>query len=68
MTELLPPVVDTPAVAHRSVRKLPADEVAAAALRGTFAGVAEVRPGIVRALPLMLRLMPALVLHLVARS
>jgi len=68
VTELLPPVVDTPAVAHRSVRKLPVDGVAAAALRGSFAGVAEVRPGIVRALPLMLRLMSALTSRLVARS
>lgn len=68
VTELLPPVVDTPAVAHRSVRKLSADAVAQAALRGSFAGVAEVRPGIVRVLPLLLRLMPALALRLVARS
>ena len=68
VTELLPPVVDTPAVAHRSVRKLRVDDVARSALRGAFAGTAEIRPGIVRALPLMLRLMPTLVSRLVARS
>jgi uncharacterized oxidoreductase len=66
VTELLPPVVDTPAVAHRKVTKLPAEAVAALALRGTLAGRAEVRPGVVRFLPLLLRLAPGFAERLVA--
>lgn len=68
VTELLPPVVDTPAVAHRKVAKLSADEVATAALRGALAGCEEVRPGAVRWLPLLLRLAPGRAERLVAGS
>jgi uncharacterized oxidoreductase len=68
VTELLPPVVDTPAVAHRQVAKLPADEVAAQALCGALAGREEVRPGAVRVLPLLLRRAPRFAERLVAGS
>lgn len=68
VTELLPPVVDTPAVAHRDVPKLSADAVAEQALRGVRAGVDEVRPGAVRFLPLLLRLAPSLAERIVGRT
>lgn len=68
VTELLPPVVDTPSVAHRQVSKLSADHVADLALRGTLAGVHEVRPGQVRFLPLLLRLWPSLAERIVGNS
>lgn len=68
VTELLPPVVDTPSVAHRKVSKLAPDAVAANAIRGTLAGVREVRPGAVRFLPLLLRLVPGIAERIVART
>jgi uncharacterized oxidoreductase len=68
VTELLPPVVDTPAVAHRNVSKLPAESVARQALGGVLAGQAEVRPGQVRFLPLLLRLMPRIAEDIVAKT
>ncbi len=68
VSELLPPVVDTPATAHRQVRKLPADAVAEQALRGVLAGAAEIRPGAVRFLPLLLRLAPSLAEDIVAKT
>lgn len=66
VTELLPPVVDTPSVAHRDVPKLSAEGVAGQALRGALRGVAEVRPGTVRFLPMLLRLCPSLAERIVA--
>jgi short-subunit dehydrogenase involved in D-alanine esterification of teichoic acids len=68
VTELLPPVVDTPSVAHRNVAKLAPDDVARQALQGTLRGVEEVRPGAVRFLPLLLRMMPSLAESIVAKS
>lgn len=68
VTELLPPVVDTPSVAHRQVKKLSAESVAARALEGTRRGAREVRPGAVRFLPLLLRLLPGVVEDIVART
>ena len=68
VTELIPPVVDTPAVAHRTVSKLAPDAVAADAIRGALAGREEVRPGAVRFLPLLLRLAPGLAERIVART
>lgn len=68
VTELLPPVVDTPAVAHRKVSKLLARDVAAQALRATLAGAEEVRPGAVRFLPLLMRIAPRAVERLVAKT
>lgn len=66
VTELLPPVVDTPAVAHRKVPKLSVEVVAAAAIAGALRGDSEVRPGAVRFLPLLLRLAPGFAERLVA--
>ena len=68
VTELLPPVVDTPSVAHRQVPKLPAKQVAAQALAGVRKGRSEVRPGAVRFLPLLLRLWPALGERIVSKT
>lgn len=68
VTELLPPVVDTPSVAHRQVSKLAAADVAALAINGALAGREEVRPGDVRFLPLLLRLAPGLAERIVART
>ena len=68
VTELLPPVVDTPSVAHRQVSKLDPDAVAREALRGVERGKEEVRPGAVRFLPLLLRLVPRVAEGIVARS
>lgn len=68
VTELLPPVVDTPSVAHRDVPKLSPDAVAAQALSGAIKGRPEVLPGSVRFLPLLLRLCPALAERIVAKS
>jgi len=68
VTELLPPVVDTPSVRHRNVTKLSPDRVAEQALRGAFEGVHEVRPGQTRFLPLLLRIWPSLIEGIVART
>lgn len=68
VTELLPPVVDTPAVAHRKVSKLSASDVAHQALAGTASRRAEVLPGQARLLPLLLRLAPGLAQRIVAKT
>jgi uncharacterized oxidoreductase len=68
VTELLPPLVDTPAVAHRTGKKMTADNVAKAALSGVRSGVAEVCPGDVRLLPLLLRVAPAFVEKIVSKT
>lgn len=68
VTELLPPVVDTPAVAHRAVAKLDPSLVARKAVDGALRGVAEVRPGAARFLPVLLRLAPGFTERLVART
>ncbi|MBA4285093.1 MAG: hypothetical protein C0434_06130 [Xanthomonadaceae bacterium] len=68
VTELLPPVVDTPAVSHRAVAKLDPARVAGQAIEGALRGAAEVRPGAVRFLPLLLRLAPGFAERLVART
>lgn len=59
VTEVAPPVVDTPAVAHRQVPKMPAEKVIALALAAASKGVAEVYPGRARWLPLLLRIVPS---------
>ncbi|AUW59307.1 hypothetical protein C1T17_15635 [Sphingobium sp. SCG-1] len=56
--ELVPPPVDTPAIAHRKVAKLAPDAVVAEALRGLDRGREAVFPGQARFLPLGLRLAP----------
>ena len=68
VTELLPPLVDTPAVAHRQGKKISAEAVAQMALAGVRRGTQEVHPGDVRALPLMLRLLPGVAEGIVART
>lgn len=58
ITELVPPPVDTPAVAHRKVRKLSPETVVAEALSGLERGKEAVFPGQARLLPVGLRLAP----------
>lgn len=68
VTEVAPPVVDTPAVAHRQVGKLPPEAVVRQTLAAARAGRPYVYPGQTRFLPLLLRLFPALAESIVARS
>lgn len=68
VTELAPPVVDTPAVAHRTVGKLAPEDVVRQTLRAVRAGRNYVYPGQTRFLPLLLRLFPTLAESLVAKS
>ena len=68
VTEVVPPVVDTPAVAHRKVAKMSAGAVAEQALAAALKGTREVYPGRARVLPLLLRIAPSAVERLVARS
>lgn len=68
VTELLPPVVDTPAVSHRQVKKVSAESVAGMALSATFSGQHEVCPGQVRMLPLLLRIAPGLADEVVSKT
>jgi uncharacterized oxidoreductase len=68
VTEVLPPVVDTPSVAHRKVAKMSSAEVVELALAGAAKRVAEVYPGQARWLPLLLRIAPGLGENMVARS
>jgi uncharacterized oxidoreductase len=66
--EVLPPLVDTPAVAHLSGTKVSAAHVVELALAAVVKGKSEVRPGSVRWLPLGLRIAPTLVENVVAKS
>jgi uncharacterized oxidoreductase len=68
VTEVAPPVVDTPGVAHRKVAKMSAGAVAEQTLAAAAKGTAEVYPGRARWLPLMLRVAPSLAESLVAKS
>jgi uncharacterized oxidoreductase len=68
VTEVAPPVVDTPAVAHRKVAKIPASEVVEQTLSAAARGATEVYPGQARFLPLLLRLAPSFAENLVAKS
>ncbi len=68
VTEVLPPLVDTPAVSHRQGRKLSPDALVRQVLRDAFRGRDEVLPGAVRWLPLLLRLAPRLTERMVGRS
>ena len=68
VTEVAPPVVDTPAVAHRNVPKMSAQDVAEQTLAVAASGVKEVLPGQARGLPLMLRVAPSFAEELVAKS
>jgi uncharacterized oxidoreductase len=64
--EVLPPVVDTPATAHRQVRKVSAQGVADATLQALSAGRDELLIGTVRLLPALLRVAPRIVERVVA--
>jgi len=64
--EVLPPVVDTPAVAHRHVAKMPAERLVSETLAALAKRKPEVYPGVVRWLPLLLRLAPGLAERMVA--
>jgi uncharacterized oxidoreductase len=66
VTEVAPPLVDTPSVSHRSGTKLSSDDVVRAALNGVRRGRRDVMPGSVRWLPLLLRIAPGLAERLVA--
>jgi uncharacterized oxidoreductase len=68
VTEVAPPVVDTPAVAHREVGKLSPGTVVHQTLDAVRAGRSCVYPGQARFLPLLLRLFPSLAESLVAKS
>lgn len=68
VTEVAPPVVDTPAVAHRPVPKMPAEKVVELALAAASKGVNEVYPGQTRWLPLLLRIAPSFAEAMVART
>ena len=68
VTEVAPPLVDTPAVAHRAGAKMSPDRVAELALTAASKGVKEVYPGQARWLPLMLRIAPSWTEALVARN
>ena len=68
VTEVAPPVVDTPSVAHRDVPKMSARDVAEQTLLAVSKGVREVYPGQARMLPLLLRVAPSFAEDLVARS
>ena len=68
VTEVAPPLVDTPSVSHRSGTKLSPDDVARAALNGVRRGRRDVLPGSVRWLPLLLRIAPDFAERLVART
>ena len=68
VTEVLPPLVDTPAVRHRSGAKLSPDALVRQVLRDADRGRDEVLPGAVRWLPLLLRLAPRFAERMVARS
>lgn len=68
VTEVAPPVVDTPAVAHREVGKLAPEAVVRKTLSAVRAGRPYVYPGQTRFLPLLLRLFPNLAESLVAKS
>ncbi len=68
VTEVAPPVVDTPAVAHRNVPKMSAKDVAEQTLIAALKGAKEVYPGQARFLPLLLRIAPSFAENLVAKS
>lgn len=68
VTEIVPPVVDTPAVAHRQVPKMAAERVVELALAAASKGASEVYPGQARWLPLLLRIAPSFAEAMVART
>lgn len=59
VTEVAPPLVDTPAVAHVNASKISSEQVVKMTLAAVRAGRNEVYPGVVRWLPLLLRIAPS---------
>lgn len=68
VTEVLPPLVDTPSVRHRTGIKLSPDDIALAAMKSVRRERREVLPGSVRWLPLLLRIAPGIAERFVART
>ena len=68
VTEVAPPVVDTPSVAHRKVAKMSAKDVVEQTLSAASKGVKEVYPGQARWLPLLLRIAPSFAENMVAKT
>jgi uncharacterized oxidoreductase len=68
VTEVVPPLVDTPAVAHRKGPKISAQQVVAETLAARRAPRLEVYPGRARQLPLLLRLAPRRIEEVLART
>jgi uncharacterized oxidoreductase len=66
--EVAPPVVDTPAVAHRNAAKLSPERVVQDTLMALDKGKTEVLPGAVRFLPALLRLAPRWVEEKVSKT
>lgn len=66
--EVLPPVVDTPATAHRKVKKISPESVAEAALDALAARRPLALVGATRLLPTLLRLAPATAKRLVSET
>ncbi|MEG3125974.1 SDR family NAD(P)-dependent oxidoreductase [Sphingomonas sp. GB1N7] len=66
--EVLPPSVDTPAIAHRKVKKVSPQSVAQATLDALAARRPEALVGQVRVLPMMLRIAPGMIERLVAEE
>lgn len=66
--EVLPPVVDTPATAHQSGRKVTPEAVADATLQALRKRKPMALVGATRMLPLLLRILPVATARMVARS
>ncbi len=66
--EVIPPVVDTPATAHRNVRKVSAEEVAAATLDSLARRERVALIGATRFLPTLLRIAPKTIARMVAAT
>jgi len=68
VVEAVPPVVDTPATTHRSARKISSQVMAEAIVTALDRGRREAFAGQARFIPLMLRLAPALLGRITAKS
>jgi uncharacterized oxidoreductase len=66
--EVIPPTVDTPATAHRKVKKVSPEAVATETLRALRSGRDEALVGEARLLPVLLRIAPRAVENLVANG
>jgi uncharacterized oxidoreductase len=66
--EVVPPAVDTPAIAHRRVKKVSPDLVAEETLKGLERRAREVFVGSAKALPVLLRLAPRFLEERVGRT